>query len=75
MSYRPGIGPSLATFLEVEPGGPRITCDGCGLVMNIRENGPPPAWLLDGKPAKGWSLVKSADGSRDDRCPRCKVKP
>lgn len=73
MSYRAGIGPALANRLGVEPGGPRITCDGCGLVLNIREDRPPPSWFLNGRAAPGWKLVKQADGSRTDLCPRCRT--
>lgn len=71
MSYRCGIDDTLAKLMGEEPGGPRITCDDCGLRLNIREDRPPPAWFLDGKAAPGWKLTRDGD-RRDDRCPRCK---
>ncbi len=64
----------VAAILGEEPGGPRITCDGCGLVLNIRQDRPPPAWFLDGKAAPGWKRTRR-DDTLDDRFPRCKVKP
>lgn len=74
MTYRAGVGPGLARMFGVEPGGPQITCDGCGLVLRIREDRPPPAWFLDGKAAPRWALTRPAEDVRDDRCPRCKPK-
>lgn len=71
MSYRCGLGPGIAQAFGTEPGGPSITCDGCGLKLNIREDRPPPAWFLNGKAAPGWKLTRHGD-VRDDRCPRCK---
>lgn len=64
----------LARSLGMEPGGPRVICDGCGLVLNVRDDRPPPAWFLDGKPPKGWATTKREDGTRDDRCPRCRTR-
>jgi hypothetical protein len=52
---------------------PRITCDGCQAVINIR--GLPPEWFLDGKPKRGWSIVRDAEGMRvGDYCPTCTRK-
>lgn len=77
MSYRSGLGPQLAATMGVEPGGPRITCDGCGLVRRIPDDRLPPAWFLDNRAAPGWKLVRTEDGdggvTRQDLCPRCKV--
>lgn len=71
MSYKAGVGPGLAKMFGVEPGGPRITCDGCGVVLAISEARLPPKWFMDGKPAPGWRMVRSED-ARTDLCPRCK---
>lgn len=71
MSYRCGIAPSLAAVMGTEPGGPRITCDGCGLVYRLPENRPPPAWFLDGEAVPGWAMTRTED-KRDDRCKRCR---
>ena len=56
---------------------PRITCDGCGLVRDVKKpSGLPFAWFLDGKAAPGWKLVRIDldDGTlvRRDHCPRCR---
>lgn len=72
MSYRAGVGPQLAVMLGVEPGGPRVKCDGCGAVVHVRDDRPPPNWLLDGKPPKGWSSKKNEDGTRHDLCGQCR---
>lgn len=71
MSYRAGIYGVLA--MGVEPGGPRVTCDGCGLRITIPDNRLPPAWLLVNKAAPGWSLTKDADGKRTDLCKSCRT--
>lgn len=73
MSYRCGIGVSLAAAMGVDPGPPRVKCDGCGVVLSIRDDRLPPKWLLDGKAAPGWTLTRHDDGTRDDRCPNCRV--
>lgn len=71
MTYRCGIGVSAARLIGVEPDDPRVTCDGCGLVLRISVDRPPPAWLLDGRAPPGWRLVRG-DENRRDYCPRCK---
>jgi hypothetical protein len=69
MSYRCGIGSTLAAVGGCEPSDPHILCDGCGAVVTIRR---PPAWFLAGKPPRGWRGLRMADGSRRwDLCPRC----
>jgi hypothetical protein len=75
VSYRCGIEPSLARLMDVAPGGPRVTCDACGLCMIIREDRLPPAWIRNGKAPPGWKMTKDADGKRTDLCKTCKVKP
>lgn len=72
MSYRCGVYEPLASMLGVEPGPPRVTCDGCGERIVIRENRMPPRWLLDGKPPPGWRTRKNNDGTRTDWCKACK---
>jgi hypothetical protein len=70
MTYYCGIGPGLG----VQSRDPQIVCDGCG--ARIVLDGFPPAWFLDGKAKRGWSLKREErpDGSvkRDDRCPDCR---
>lgn len=75
MSYRCGIEASLASIMGVEPGGPRVTCDGCGARVMVRTDRLPPMWLLDNKAPPGWKMTKDADGKRTDLCKTCKVKP
>lgn len=72
MSYRCGIWEPLASAMGVEPGGPRVTCDGCGLRVVVRDDRMPPAWLLDGKPVPGWTMTKDDDGKRTDLCKTCR---
>lgn len=60
-------------MLGVEPGGPRVTCDGCGLVLRVREDRLPPKWLLDGKAPPGWLLACGSDGARTDYCKKCRA--
>lgn len=71
MSYRCGLGPNIAKLLGEEAGGPRITCDGCGLRFDCDFKRAPPKWFLDGKPPRGWAQIRNAD-ERLDYCPRCK---
>jgi hypothetical protein len=73
MSYRCGIYEPLASIMGVEPGPPRITCDGCGVVLKIGERRLPPAWFLDGKAPPRWRTEKHDDGTRSDWCPACKT--
>ena len=71
MSYHAGIGPQLAAMMGVSADGPRITCNGCGMVYRLREDRLPPQWFLDGKAPPGWATTESK-GKRDDRCKRCR---
>jgi hypothetical protein len=55
---------------------PTITCDGCGVRVEIRSL--PPKWFLDGKAKPGWKLVRHEEKPgggfrmRSDYCPECK---
>ena len=71
MSYRCGIYEPLASVMGVEPGPPRITCDGCGIKHVLRENKLPPKWFLDGKAPPGWRMDKQREVRRD-YCRTCK---
>jgi hypothetical protein len=51
--------------------GPRVECNGCGLVRRIDTDRLPPAWVLDGKAPPGWRLKRDGD-KRTDWCPQCK---
>lgn len=77
MSYRCGVFEPLASMMGVDPGGPRLTCDGpdCTARVIVREGRRPPKWLLDGRAPKGWRNSKSADGTRYDWCPECRGRP
>ena len=69
MSYIPGSF-GLAR-IGIPDDTPRVVCDGCGMVLRIKADRPPPAWLLDGKAPKGWKFVRDGE-RRKDMCPRCK---
>jgi hypothetical protein len=72
VSYRCGIGDGMRR-LGFEPGEPRITCDGCGVVKLARtKTGGPPMWLLNRKAPPGWKLIRHEDDTRTDYCPQCK---
>lgn len=70
MTYRAG----LVGFGEGRP--PTIFCDGCSNRIVIGDVDIAPAWFLQNKPKRGWSLqrTENADGSiaRVDLCPACK---
>ena len=69
MSYRCGIGAGMRK-LGLEPGGPVIICDGCGLEYPVPPW--PPKWFLDHKPPRGWRGLRKHDGTRRwDLCPGC----
>jgi hypothetical protein len=73
MTYRCGIGPGMER-LGLEPRDPHIVCDGCGLVRAVTgRGGVPAAWFLADRAAPGWKLVRHADETQTDYCPRCKV--
>ncbi len=74
MSYRCGIGWSLAALTGELPSAPRITCDGCGLVWTLRDDRPPPSWFLKGRAPPGWKITRSGPEltTRDDHCGKCK---
>jgi hypothetical protein len=82
MSYHAGVGGHLAAMLRVEPGDPRVVCDGCGLVRSVTSPyGIPYRWFLDryldGKPVPGWfgERTEGPDGVKHlDLCPECKPK-
>jgi hypothetical protein len=77
MSYRCGIGPGMEK-LGLEPGPPRVTCDGCGKQLPaVTKTGGPPMWLLNGKAPKGWLLIRHEEPKtgailREDYCPACR---
>lgn len=76
VSYTAGIAPSMARFGRT-PGPPHITCDRCGVVLEICRGGHLLAWFLNGKATPGWKMtrdVKNAAGRflRYDLCPKCK---
>lgn len=74
MSYRAGIGERLAATFGRAPCGPRIVCDGCGLVHDVYRPGgmgQPYAWFTGGRPVPGWTLRSLAGGGRLDYCPTC----
>lgn len=72
MSYRAGTRGLAA--LGIPDSEPRVICDGCGVVLHARtRSGGPPAWLLNGTAPKGWAGGRNEDGTRWDRCPRCKA--
>lgn len=61
---------------------PAIYCDGPGcdaMMVALTKSGGPPAWLLDGKPPKGWLCKRDESKyTRLDVCPKCRaagVKP
>lgn len=74
MSYRCAIFDPLAAAMGVEPGGPWVKCDTCGVKLTAitSRHGMPKKWLLDGKAPPGWRTEKHADGTRTDWCQRCK---
>lgn len=77
MSYRAGIGGTLAYALGGMPRDPHIVCDGCGVTRSVyanRQSYGPAKWLLDRKPAPGWELVRVADTRGWDYCPACKAR-
>jgi hypothetical protein len=64
----------------LSPCEPHITCDGCGAVLYAERDGIICAWFrnryMAGKPAPGWSRVRTetAQGVKnDDRCKECKT--
>ena len=73
MSYRAGIGRSVATLWSMEPCEPHIVCDGCRRTMPVSSKTEHAArWFLAGKPPPGWRGCQSHDGRiRMDLCPRC----
>lgn len=76
MTYHVGIGLGMAS-IGIRPCEPHISCDGCGLVYNIRTDRIPPLWFLDGKAPRGWKQIRTSTAdivSRRDYCPRCKDK-
>ena len=77
MSYRAGMGASLAARLEAPElaGGPRIICDWCGATRSVTKAwGEPYRWFLAKKPPPGWKGERYEDGTRQDFCPACIAK-
>ena len=70
MTYRCGIGPGIP---GLEPGPPHIFCDVCGRRFEAKaRRGGPPSWLLNGKAPRGWRVVRTVNGTRQDYCPEHK---
>ena len=69
MTYRCGIGAGIP---GMEPGPPRLTCNGCGKVFEFTFRGAPPEWFIKGKAPKGWSTIRNDDCTRTDYCSSCK---
>ena len=72
MSYQCGTGPLLESALGIKAGPPRIICDGCGLVFEVkggRRSGPP-AWFIANKAPPKWKGTRT-DEVRWDYCPAC----
>lgn len=66
MTYLAGISfPGQERF-------PAIHCDGAGCGAVIRIDGLPPKWFLDGKPKRGWTLIREPGEKRLDFCPNCR---
>lgn len=81
MSYRAGIGGSLAKRFDVQgPLEPHLFCDRCGLVkLCTTRRSFAPMWLLNNKAPPGWKLIRYEDPAtgtihREDYCPACKTK-
>jgi hypothetical protein len=79
MSYHAGVGAGMSRF-GLSPCEPHITCDGCGAVLYAERDGILCAWFrnryMDGKPAPGWSRVRTETATgvtNDDRCQVCKT--
>lgn len=75
MSYRAGVSDGVARMLNIEAGGPRLTCDGCGFVLDLSGKLMAPAWLLKRRAPPKWAMLRteSEDGrvTRRDHCPKC----
>ena len=77
MSYRAGIGGSLAKRFGQEPTEPHIVCDICGKTRTVYANKnsfAPGKWLLNGKKAPGgWTGGRRGgiEDGRIDFCPEC----
>lgn len=75
MSHRAGIGARAAALLGVEPGPPRIVCDGCDTAKPLvdRNGFGPPSWFLDGRAPPGWQ--QSGEGTEQKHmCKACRGK-
>lgn len=73
MSYRCGVGPSLARAFEYAgETRPHIICDRCGATRVVDGfHGVAPVWFMDGRPPPGWRGSRSPDDTRIDLCPKC----
>ena len=69
MTYRCALGPGVAKLLGLpDSPTPRIICDGCGAIHEIR--GLPPGWFLRGDAPPRWGRTGN-EKSRKDLCPEC----
>lgn len=73
MSYRAGIGASLAARANELPREPHIVCDGCGATHPIATKSSfAPKWFLNYRPPPGWRGLRMHNGMRRwDLCPAC----
>ena len=77
MTYRAGIGPSLAQAMGITDASfkPTLTCDvvNCGTRLVVRPTrGGAPAWLLNKKAPKGWRRHEQpGDAPAQHTCPQC----
>jgi hypothetical protein len=71
---------SLARGLGIRPGDPMVVCDICGRPHPVLRRKRPPVhhdWVLDGRPAPGWTGIAPVVGqgfdslTRTDFCPAC----
>lgn len=76
MTYRAGIGPSLAQALGVTDAAsvPTLTCDvvNCNYRIEVKPTrGGMPAWLRNGTAPRGWRACPQLDGKKQHLCPEC----
>jgi len=77
VSYRAGIGQSLAARFGGGAREPGIICDGCGTTHPVyTARGDVATWFLNYRPPPKWRGVRMGDGSKSwDLCPACLTPP